>query len=258
MKIDYGLEIINWADIPTKGTGLGSSSSFLVGLLTALHTLNGNIATKEQVSKEACHIEVNLCNKPIGCQDQMAAAYGGINQMTFKQDVKTGDQRRVTKFKFTDDELHKVSERLMLFYTGITRDSDSILTDQNKNMDDSGKIFEAMQNNVALSKWFADRLHKREYFAIGEALEKNWELKKQFSSKITNKKIEDLFQLGLDNGATSGKVLGAGGGGFVMVYVDPFLRHKLQTRLSEYYKHMPFTIDPYGSRVLLNTEEKTW
>jgi D-glycero-alpha-D-manno-heptose-7-phosphate kinase len=258
MRVTGGIEIINWADIPTKGTGLGSSSSFLVGLLNALHTLNGDTATKEQVAKEACYIEVVKCEKPIGYQDQLAAAYGGVNQMVFKQDVKTGDQRRTIRFKFADHELQEISERLVLFYTGITRESDTILSDQTKNMESSDKIFYAMQKNVELSKWFADRLMKKEFYAISEALEKNWELKKQFSSKITNKKIEQLYKLGLDNGASAGKVLGAGGGGFIMFYIDPIIRHKLLNRLSEDYKHMPFTIDPYGSRVLLNTEGKIW
>ena len=258
LKIDYGLEIINWADIPTRGTGLGSSSSFLVGLLNALHTLNGNVATKEQVSKEACYIEIIKCGKPIGYQDQYAAAYGGVNQMIFKQDVKTGDRKKVLKFNFNDQELGNISDRLMLFYTGITRDSDTILSDQNKNMNNDNDVIHAMKKNVKLSKWFSNELMQRNFYSIGEALEKNWELKKQFSSKITNKKITELYELGIVNGATSGKILGAGGGGFIMFYVEPHNRHKLISRLSEEYKHMPFSIDPYGSRVLLNTEEKIW
>ena len=258
MKIDYGLEIINWADIPTKGTGLGSSSSFLVGLLNALHTLNGNVATKEQLANEACHIEVTMCGKPIGYQDQMAAAHGGVNQMVFKQDVKTGDQRRVIRFKFSDQELTDISQRLILFYTGITRESDTVLSDQNKNIKNSESIFSAMQDNVETSKWLAKRLIEKSFISIVPALNKNWELKKQFSTKITNKEITKLYEKGLDAGAYAGKIIGAGGGGFMLFYVDPFTRHKVENRLSTEYKHMPFTIDPYGSRVLLNTEEKSW
>jgi len=258
MKVKGGIEIINWADIPTKGTGLGSSSSFLVGLLNALHILNGDIATKQQLSSEACYIEVTKCNKPIGFQDQYAAAYGGLNQMIFKQNVRVGDKREVKRFVYTDHELRDMSEKLMLFYTGVTRESDTILTDQNNNMELNDTSFYAMQKNVELSKWFADKLMKKELYSIASALEQNWELKKKFSSKITNPNIENLFKLGLDNGAVAGKVLGAGGGGFVMFYVDPRDRHKILAGLSDKYKHMPFTIDPYGSRVLLNTEEKIW
>jgi D-glycero-alpha-D-manno-heptose-7-phosphate kinase len=258
MKIDYGLEIINWADIPTKGTGLGSSSSFLVGLLNALHTLNGDKPTKEQVAKEACHIEVTKCGKPIGYQDQFAAAHGGVNQMIFKQDVKSGDRRDVQKFCFSDHELSDISNRLMLFYTGITRESDAVLTDQNKNMESDESVFFAMKENVTTSEWLAEELMNKRFFSISEGLKKNWELKKRFSSKMTNKKIDELYHLGIVNGAQSGKILGAGGGGFVMFYVDPLNRHKLFNALSNSYKHMPFTIDPYGSRVLLNTEEKSW
>ena len=258
MKVTGGIEIINWADIPTKGTGLGSSSSFLVGLLNAIHTLSGDKPTKEQISKEACYIEVTKCGKPIGFQDQMAAAYGGVNQMIFKQNVMVGDKREVSKFAFTDPELRDISDRLMLFYTGVTRDSDTILADQNNNMENNDTAFYAMQKNVELSKWFAGNLLKKRFGEIASVLKQNWELKKQFSSKIVNHKITELYEKGLACGAASGKILGAGGGGFIMFYVEPSIRYKLINRLSDEYKHMPFTIDPYGSRVLLNTEEKSW
>jgi len=257
MRVDYGLEIINWADIPTKGTGLGSSSSFLVGLLLAIHTLNGDKPTKEQLAKEACYIEVTKCNKPIGFQDQMAAAHGGLNQMVFKSDVKSGDQRRTHKFVFTDIELREISDNLMLFYTGVTRDSETVLKDQNKNMVDSKNAFTAMVNNVEVSKELADFLSKRMFDMIAPALRLNWGLKQQFSDKITNDEIITMYERGMSAGALGGKIIGAGGGGFILFYVNRCEQERVIKALSG-YKHMPFKIDKYGSRVLINIEDEVW
>ena len=127
MNIDYGVEIINWADIPTKGTGLGSSSSFLVGLLLALHTLEGRHVSKEALASQSCYIEIDRCKKPIGVQDQYAAAYGGFNQMRFGTDVNRGDFKEVKGFGFCDQDLRNLSDHMALFYTGVTRESKEIL-----------------------------------------------------------------------------------------------------------------------------------
>lgn len=257
MKVKGGIEVINWADIPTKGTGLGSSSSFLVGLLNALHTLNGDKPTKHQIANEACYIEVNLCSKPIGYQDQQAAAYGGFNQMIFKSTVNTGDRREVKRFAFTDHQLRDISNNLMLFYTGITRDSESVLTDQSNNIDNNKDTFRLMVENVELSKQFAEHLLQYKFDKIGEYLNRNWELKQNFSGKISNSEINALYKKGINAGAAGGKLLGAGGGGFIMFYVDHAFHKNVLDELKD-YRYMPIEIDPYGSRVLLNTEEKMW
>ena len=133
MNVNYGLEIINWADIPTKGTGLGSSSSFLVGLLLALHTLEGRHVSKENLADQACYIEIEKCKKPIGIQDQYAAAFGGFNQMEFGVPFLP-DEKIVGGFGFCDQEIRDISEHLHLFYTGVTRESKDILATQTENL----------------------------------------------------------------------------------------------------------------------------
>ena len=161
LGVDYGLEIINWADIPTKGSGLGSSGSFLVGLLNAIHTLEGNHVSKEKLAQQASHIEMVLCGKPIGYQDQYAAAYGGLNEMKFTAD--NGHNIKVVPLIKNQDDLNSISQDLLLFYTGITRESSSVLSDQNKNLMNKEDTINAMKKNVDLSKWLAEHLRNKEY-----------------------------------------------------------------------------------------------
>lgn len=247
LEIDYGLEIINWADIPTKGSGLGSSSSFLVGLLHALNCLEGNDINKEMLAQQASYIEMVLCNKPIGYQDQYAASYGGLNKLTFenKCDVK------VEKININYD---LISDNILLFYTGITRESSSVLTEQKENLKDNKDVIKSMKLNVELSKWLSEKLSTYQYDSIGYALNTNWELKKNFSSNIINDKIENIYNVGISEGASGGKIIGAGGGGYVLFYVNKSKQDRLINALS-HYSFMKINIDKYGSRVLLNLGE---
>ena len=147
MSVDYGVEIINWADIPTRGTGLGSSSSFLVGLLLALHTLEGRHVSKETLADQACYIEIEKCGKPIGIQDQYAAAFGGFNHMEF-----SAAENRVSGFGFCDQEIRDISENLHLFYTGVTRESKDILATQTQNLISDSEVVQNMHSNVDLAE----------------------------------------------------------------------------------------------------------
>ena len=217
LGVDYGLEIINWADIPTKGSGLGSSGSFLVGLLNAIHTLEGNHVSKEKLAQQASHIEMVLCGKPIGYQDQYAAAYGGLNELKFTAD--NGHNIKVVPLIKNQDDLNSISQDLLLFYTGITRESSSVLSDQNKNLMNKEDTINAMKENVDLSKWLAEHLRNKEYQYIGHALRMNWDLKLKFSNKVANEDIIKMYDKGREGGASGGKIIGAGGGGFMMFYV---------------------------------------
>ena len=247
LEIDYGLEIINWADIPTKGSGLGSSGSFLVGLLHALHSLEGNDINKEMLAQQASYIEMVLCNKPIGYQDQYAAAYGGMNKLTFKN---TSD----LTVENIDINYDSISDNLLLFYTGVTRESSSVLTEQKENLKDNKNVIKNMKLNVELSEWLSEKLNTHQYDSIGYALKKNWELKKNFSSNIVNEKIEKIYNIGISEGASGGKIIGAGGGGYVLFYVNKSKQDRVINALSN-YGFMRFNIDKYGSRVLLNLGE---
>ena len=254
LGVDYGLEIINWADIPTKGSGLGSSGSFLVGLLNAIHTLEGNHVSKEKLAQQASHIEMVLCGKPIGYQDQYAAAYGGLNELKFTAD--NGHNIKVVPLIKNQDDLNSISQDLLLFYTGITRESSSVLSDQNKNLMSKEDTINAMKENVDLSKWLAEHLRNKEYQYIGHALRMNWDLKLKFSDKVVNEDIVKMYDKGREGGASGGKIIGAGGGGFMMFYVERTKQQSTEGMVSELgnYKIMNFNIDHYGSRVLLNVE----
>lgn len=244
LNIDYGIEIINWADIPTKGSGLGSSGSFLVGLLNAIHHLEGNDVSKKMLVEQSSHIEMDLCNKPIGYQDQYAAAYGGMNEIIFK----TND----IKIKKIKCDYNLISDNLLLFYTGINRDSSSVLQEQDDNLNRNEKVIEMMDYNVQLSKWLVNKIEERKYYEIGNALKSNWELKKNFSSNIINKKISTMYNKGIKAGARGGKIIGAGGGGFLMFYVEKEDINRFLDELCD-YDFIRFKIEEFGSKVVLNT-----
>ncbi|MDP7195394.1 MAG: GHMP kinase [SAR202 cluster bacterium] len=258
LSIDFGIEIINWADIPTKGTGLGSSSSFLVGLLNALHTLMGKQVSAKQLAIEACEIEINKCNKPIGFQDQFAAAFGGLNMMQFSVEP---ERTFIEKIDFTDSELLELSNNLMMFYTGLTRESANILQVQSVNLENDEDILARMIANVDIAEGLYVSLKNRHLGHTGTAMAKNWTLKKSFNKDISNAFIDGMHDIAINNGAMGGKITGAGGGGFLVVYAPISCRDRIEAKLTSFasgIKFMPAKIDKYGSRVLLNTEEHVW
>ena len=256
MNIDYGVEIINWADIPTKGTGLGSSSSFLVGLLLALHTLEGRHVSKESLASQSCYIEIEKCKKPIGVQDQYAAAYGGFNQMRFGTDVNRGDYKEIKGFGFCDQDLRNLSDHMALFYTGVTRESKEILSIQQKNLITSKEVVSFMHKNVIVADQLSEQLRYKEIDAIPAAMRENWDLKKKFAGSITNKELDNIYDRARTMGeARAGKIIGAGGGGFFLFWTNN--KKKLRETLAD-YPELPFVIDKYGSRVVLNMEQLSW
>ena len=256
MNVRYGVEIINWADIPTKGTGLGSSSSFLVGLILALHTLEGRYISKEALAAQACYIEIEKCNKPIGIQDQYAAAFGGFNRMEFGNNTDRGDYKDISGFGFCDQDLRDTSDNIHLFYTGVTRESKNILATQTENLISDEEVINNMHENVNVANQLSEHLILKDVGAIPIALRQNWELKKNFAGNISNEELDRIYDVATTiGGASAGKIIGAGGGGFFLFWAED--KKKLKEALAD-YQELPFIIDKYGSRVVLNLEQLSW
>ena len=241
--IKKSVEIVTMGDIPA-GTGLGSSSTVTVGALHAFHTYCDQTISVEKLAREACEIEVDILNKPIGYQDQFIASYGGLRFFEFHQDGSIGHQA----LEIDPDISKQLSNRLLLLYSGTTRKSETILSEQKNNI----------QNNLtALSKLKEITCDARNALIegrlddIGCLLHESWELKKSLAAGINNGKLGEIYQIARKAGALGGKVTGAGGGGFLMLYCPPDKKEKVRSALS-HLKELPFRLEPNGSRVIFN------
>ncbi len=217
LGINNNIEIGSFASIPAR-TGLGSSSSFTVALLKGLHLLNGKKINKQSLAEKACTVEIDLVKEPIGKQDQYAASYGGLNIYKFKKSGKVAIEPLAISKKNKD----KFEKSLLLFFTGITRDASSVLSNQTKNID---KKIDGYKEIASLVSHFSEAIKKGDFKKAGDILHKSWTLKKTFADEISNSTIDDLYSLGIKNGAWGGKVLGAGGGGCVL-FLAPENKHK--------------------------------
>jgi D-glycero-alpha-D-manno-heptose-7-phosphate kinase len=242
--IERGVEITTLADVPSEGSGLGSSSSITVGLLNALYNYSGRQVTLEQIAREACEIEIDICKKPIGKQDQYIAAYGGLNKITFQSDESV----LMSKVPVFNTNLLILGSRLLLFYTNKTRNADVILKKQNQKTDDKREILQKM-------KTFVPRLERSlknyNFNRLGKLLHENWLLKKSLVGSISNSEIDDMYNTAMEAGALGGKICGAGGGGFLLVYVPKAKQDHVRSALSD-YRELPFMLDSFGSRIIFN------
>ena len=240
MEIDFPIEITTFADVPA-GTGLGSSSSFTVGLLHALFALKGQRVTKNTLAKMAADIEVNRLKRHMGKQDHYAAAYGDINVFSFH-----ADENVVIDPVFYKAETKRIIENnLMLFYTGKQRDAGHILKDQVKNTPKKFQVLKDMRNFVPTLRSLLESDNLSDF---GHILHKSWLLKKTITEKISSQKIDQYYQLALQAGALGGKLLGAGGGGFLLLYVTPEKQQSVSNSLSELHQ-IPFKFDKAGTRI---------
>ncbi len=246
--IEKSVEITTLADIPSEGSGLGSSSSLTIGLLNAFYTFKGIQISRERLAKEACEIEIDIVGKPIGKQDHYAAVFGGLNKIIF---YKNGSVK-VNKVKLPD--LMALSSRLLLFYTNITRKADNILKKQKENIDVIFKTLLEMRNQVPLLK---NHLENGANGQLGSILRQSWEMKKSLLSEISNEYIDDMYEKALNAGAKGGKLCGAGGGGFLLLYVSKEKQNAVRTDLSE-YREIPFILEKYGSRIIFNQMSDYW
>lgn len=222
---ETNLELTSMADIPA-GTGLGSSGSFTTALLKTLHAYQKNLVHPEELAEQACHIELDLLKDPIGKQDQYIAAYGGLTCFTFRKDGKV----EAGPLKVSTETLYNLEDNLLLFFTGYSRSASSILKEQD---DQSKKRADDMLANLHFVKELGfqsrDALEKGDLHEFGRLMNTHWEFKKKRSGSMSNPKINDWYELALRNGAVGGKLIGAGGGGFLMFYAEDKvrLRHAL-------------------------------
>ena len=242
--VDRGVEITTMADIPSRGTGLGSSSSFTVGLLNALYAYNGEFKDAETLARQACEIEIEILGAPIGKQDQYISAYGNIRQITFHPD-ETVDVELV---KLDYSLRRRLNERLMLFYTGKTRKASVILTEQRKRLPEHLEILHEMS---LLPNEFKATLKDGDLDQVGRILHRNWEYKKQLANGITDQQIDALYQKARSAGALGGKITGAGGGGFLLFYCPREKQENVRQALS-HLTELPFRFENQGSKIIFN------
>jgi D-glycero-alpha-D-manno-heptose-7-phosphate kinase len=244
--MEKGVEVTTLADIPSEGSGLGSSSSVTVGLLHAFHLYQNNLVTAERLADEACRIEIDILGKPIGKQDQYVAAYGGQNVFTFCRDDTTIREPIVLSEKL----LRKFSSSLLLYFTGITRYADPILSEQKYNFSDNHK-FDVMCEMISLTESFKRSLEEGDIAECGMILDRGWELKKKMASGITNGEIDKMYQKAKNAGALGGKIAGAGGGGFLILLVPREKQSSVFEAMKD-YREFPFMLERGGSKVLLD------
>ncbi|MEM4258732.1 MAG: GHMP kinase [Candidatus Thermoplasmatota archaeon] len=239
-QLDGGIEITTIADIPS-GTGLGSSSSFAVGLLNALYTYKHEHKGAEVLAREAAHIEIDLLHEPIGKQDQYAAAYGGLNHIRFNADDTVFVNPIVLK-KTVKAELDK---NLLLFYTGVHRQARTILSESKNNMPYLSSEVDMIRD---LAEEMAASLRQNDLSRFGEILHQAWEVKKK-TGKVTNPEIDHLYEKARSAGALGGKILGAGGGGFLLMYCEQERQENVRRALAP-LREEEFHLEPQGSRII--------
>lgn len=245
LGIEGGLEITSVADIPSRGTGLGSSSSFAVGLMHALHAIQGRHVSAARLADEACRIEIERCGEPIGKQDQYAAAYGGLNHIEFLRDGTV----RVEPIVLAEGGRETLDRHFLLFYTGITRSASEILAVQSKVLSDQQRKIDAMQRMVAFAAELRDELWRGNFDAMGRILHENWKLKQSLTQGISSGQINAWYDRALSAGALGGKLLGAGGGGFLLFFAPPEKHQAVADALSD-LRRVPFALEPRGSRII--------
>ena len=245
--LDYqlsGLEITSTADVPS-GTGLSTSSAFTVGLIHALNTFIGNFSSQEDVAARACRLEIDELGEPIGKQDQYGCAIGGIKFIRFLSD-ETVD---VQPILLTRECKEKLSGNLLLFYTGLTHSAGDVLKEQSHNMTSDDEKYSYMVKMTQLAEEMKAALIKEDLSTFATILNDGWLLKRQLASKISNSFIDECYQKALDNGALGGKLLGAGGGGFLLLYCEKENQMRLRCALNNLVE-LPFDLENGGTKVI--------
>jgi len=243
-RITAGVEITTMGDIPSAGSGLGSSSAVTVGALHAMYTYLGETIPAERLAYEACQIEIDVLQKPIGIQDQYIAAYGGMRFLEFNRDGSVFCE----KIGLSQDAKRQLDENLLLFFTGITRQAESILAEQQTNINHRKEVLREMKELAYVAR---TELIRENLDEIGRLLHCGWELKKKLASKISNGMIDDLYLTALQAGALGGKITGAGGGGFLLLYCPQEKQKEVRSALSD-LQELPFQLEQDGTKVIFN------
>lgn len=242
--IRSSLEVTTMGDIPSEGSGLGSSSTVTVGALHAMYTYQGEMVSAETLAREACRIEMDILKKPIGIQDQYIAAYGNLRYFEFLPD----GQVKTEKVSLDPESRRAFNDRFLLFFTGVSRRADNILKEQKENIRDRIAILREIKQMVYEARRVLD---DGDFDTFGRLLHESWKLKKSLAGSITNGAIDDLYELARRNGAIGGKITGAGGGGFLLLYVPYEKQLSVRNALCG-LRELPFRLESDGTKVIFN------
>lgn len=244
LKVEQGLEIHHDGDLPAR-SGLGSSSSFTVGLLHALRALRGQYISKDELASQAIHVEQKIIQENVGSQDQVSAAFGGLNRIEFRQN----DSFDVAPVITAPERLADLQSHLMLFFTGVSRIASEVAKAKIENL--KNRVRELKTMHAMVDEAIAILQNQNTPItAFGELLDQSWQFKRSLSARVSTPEIDTLYAMAREAGATGGKILGAGGGGFLLLFVKPELQAKVRERLHNLV-HVPFRFENSGSRVVL-------
>lgn len=242
-NITAGVEVTTMGDIPSEGSGLGSSSTVTVGALHAMYTYLGELPSARQLARQACEIEIETLKAPIGLQDQYIASFGGFRFIEFQSDGRI----KVSRIDLDENCLRYLNDNTMLFFTGMTRKANSILKEQKDNIQQRRLVLGEMKDLAYTAR---SEIEKGNVDSLGKMLHQSWLLKKQLAAQISNPDIDDLYALAIKAGATGGKISGAGGGGFLLLYCPYEKQQSVRETLK--LQELPFELAIDGSKVIFN------
>ena len=245
--ITSGIEIATMADIPSTGSGLGSSSTVTVGMLNALYHYTGRQPSADQLAREACEIELEVLGKPIGVQDQYIAAYGGQRSVDFHKSGAVS----VADLAMSEDLKRQLGSRLMMFFTNKTRKSESVLTEQSANIDARREHLDGLTGLADEAQYLLENGYLDDF---GKCLDRGWRLKRELAAGISSSDIDELYERAKGAGAIGGKIAGAGGGGFLLLYCKPEMQASVREALSP-LRELPFSLEPEGSVVIYHHDQ---
>jgi D-glycero-alpha-D-manno-heptose-7-phosphate kinase len=245
-----GFEVTTLADIPSEGSGLGSSSTLTVGYLNAFHSFMGRQMDAETLAAQASEIEIERLKKPIGRQDQYIAAYGGVRFFRFGREGNVA----VESVDVQTKTLRELENGLLLYFTGKTRSSDPILSEQGKRMGDNGRSMDLIRDMADAAR---QALENDDADGIGRVLDASWKIKRQLAEGMTTPDIDAFYAKAKHCGALGGKITGAGGGGFFVLYAPALMRAKLRGALQD-HREIPISLEPDGSKIIFNQKRRIW
>ncbi len=245
VRIERGIEITSISDIPSRGTGLGSSSTYTVGLLNALYAYRNYFAGAERLAREACIIEIERCGKPIGKQDQYISAYGGLQFIRFNPDESVF----VDPVVCAPETKRRLQQGLLMLYTGLVRSADEILNEQSHNTQNDEEKRAALRRMVSLAEQMREALLRNDLEGFGEVMHTGWLEKRKLASGITKPCIDEWYERARAHGAIGGKILGAGGGGFLLLFAPPERHAQICEALPE-LRPIDFRFSPQGSKLI--------
>ncbi len=251
--IERGLEVISMADVPA-GTGLGSSSCYAVGLLHALHTMKRQPVSYQELAEEACKLEIEILKKPIGKQDQYMASFGGLTVLEILHDGSV----KVKPARVSDATLDDLQRNLLVFYTGTERSSMDILSEQSRGVSTAQvPVVDSLHAIKDLGHQILEMIERGDLTGFGLALDHHWQAKKKLSSRVSNARFDELYDLAKTNGALGGKISGAGGGGFFVFYIEKYHQRLRDALIAAGLREMRYRFEFEGTRVMANLMDGT-